>query len=110
MERSGKQALINAVIVVKPASSNKADVETACRQVAQITTLCVPKSIHIEDIIVTYQSIKDIKKRVNSLMEHKEIKVLLIYSAKQIASSEKEYMEFVAELRDFYSIQVMNYR
>lgn len=104
------KALIPAVIVVKPTSSNKADIEISCRQVSQITTLCVPKGIVIEDIIVTYQGIKDIKKRVNSLMEHKEIQVLLIYNAKQIACSEKEYLEFVAELRDFYAIQVMNYR
>lgn len=110
MMTNPKPVLTNAVIVVKPASTAKADIEIACRQVAQVTTACVPKNIYIEDIIVTYQGIKDIKKRVNSLMEHKEIQVLLIYNAKQIASSEKEYMEFVAELRDFYAIQVLNYR
>jgi hypothetical protein len=102
--------LIPAVIVVKPASTAKADIEISCRQVAQITTTCVGKNVYVEDIIVTFQGVKDIIKRVKSLTEHKDIQVLLVYNAKQIASSEKEYMEFITDMVDFYGLKVINYR
>lgn len=102
--------LVSAVIVVKPASTAKVDIETIAKQVAQITTACVPKMIVVEDIIVTFQSIKDVTKRVTSLLEHKEIKALLIYSPKQIATCEQEYVDFVADMKDWYGIKVIHYR
>lgn len=104
------KSLVPAVIVVKPASTAKADIETIAKQVAQITTACVPKQIVVEDIIVTFQGIKDVTKRVMSLLEHKEIKALLIYSPKQIATCEQEYIEFVADMKSWYGIKVVNYR
>lgn len=102
--------LTNAVIVVKPTSTAKADLEIMARQVAQITTACVPKNVYVEDIIVTYGGIKDITKRIKSLTEHKEIQVVLVYSAKQIATSSTEYMEFIADMNDFFKLKVINYR
>lgn len=102
--------LIPAVIVIKPASTSKADIETVCRQTAQLTTVSVPKNIFIEDIIITFGGIKDISKRIKSLTEHKEIQIVLIYSAKQIAASSAEYMEFIADMNDFYKLKVINYR
>jgi hypothetical protein len=102
--------LISAVIVVKPASTAKADLEVMARQVAQITTACVPRNVFVEDIIVTYGGIKDIEKRVKSLTEHKDIQALLIYSSKQIASSEREYMDFIADMADWYEVKVITLR
>lgn len=110
MKKMISSNLIPAVIVIKPVSTAKADIETACRQTAQLTTVCVPKNIFIEDIIITFGGVKDITKRVKSLTEHKDIQVLLVYNAKQIASSEKEYMEFIADMCDFYKLKVINYR
>lgn len=102
--------LIPAVIVVKPASTAKADIETACRQAAQITTEAVHNNIAIIDIIVTFQGGKDIAKRVKSLIEHKEIQVLLIYNAKQLFATKEECNEFIADMVDFYQIKVICYR
>lgn len=104
------KSLVPAVIVVKPQSTAKADIETIAKQVAQITTACVPKGVLVEDIIVTFQSIKGVTKRVTSLLEHKEIKAILVYSPKQIAACEQEYIDFVADMKDWYGIKVVNYR
>lgn len=104
------KSLVPAIIVVKPASTAKADIETIAKQVAQITTACVQKGIVVEDIIVTFQSIKDVTKRVTSLLEHKEIKAILVYSPKQIATCEQEYIDFVADMKDWHGIRVINYR
>lgn len=102
--------LISAVIVIKPVSTAKADLETACRQVAQITTEAVHNNISIVDIVITFQSSKDITKRVKSLTEHKDIQALLIYNAKQLFSTKEECSEFIADMADFYGIKVINYR
>lgn len=99
-----------AVIVIKPTSLAKADIETMTRQVAQITTACVKKDIEIVDIIVTFAGTKDITKRVKSLTDHKEVEVLLLYSAKQIADTEKEYATFVADMRDWHGLSVISLR
>jgi hypothetical protein len=101
--------LIPAVLVIKPTSTAKADIETMSRQIAQVTTSCVPKDIHIEDIIVTFGTSKDIAKRVKSLVEHKNIQLLLLYSAKQAAENEQEYKTFVADMRG-YGLKVICYR
>jgi len=105
-----KQPLIPAVIVIKLTSTAKADIEISCRQVAQITTTCVGKNIYVEDIIVTFQGVKDITNRVKSLTEHKEIEALLIYNEKQIASSEKEYLDFIRDMDTWYKLQVVTFR
>ena len=102
--------LIPAVIVVKPASTAKTDIETACRQAAQITTEAVHNNIAIIDIIVTFQKAKDITKRVKSLTEHKDIQALLIYNAKQLFATKEECNEFMADMADFYGIKVICYR
>lgn len=102
--------LIPAVIIVKPVSTAKADIEIACRQVAQITTACVPKGVWIEDIIVTFGGIKDIEKRIKSLTEHKNITTILIYNAKQIATNEKEYLDFIRDMADWYRLKVICFR
>lgn len=102
--------LLPAVIVIKPISTAKADIETACRQVAQITTEAVHNGIVIIDIVIIFQGAKDIAKRVKSLTEHKEIKALLIYNAKQLFCTKEECNEFIADMTDFYGIKVINYR
>ncbi len=102
--------LVPGVIVVKPLSTAKADIEIALKQVAQITTRCCKNNIEIIDIVVTFGSSKDINKRVKALMEQKEIKLLLLYTAKQAAESEQEYKGFVADMRDWYGIKVICYR
>ena len=104
------KSLVTAVIVVKPQSTAKADIETIAKQVAQITTVCVPKGIVVEEIIVTFQSIKDVTKRVMSILEHKDIKAILIYSPRQISTCEQEYVDFVADMKDWYGIKVIHYR
>lgn len=104
------QPLIPATIIAKPISTAKVDLEIMAKQVAQITTACVENNIEVIDIIITFSSTKDILKRVKSLTEHKEIKVLLIYTAKQIAETEQEYRDFVADMQDWYGIKVLCYR
>lgn len=105
-----EKTIKNAVIVVKPESMVKTDLETMCRQIAQITTACVLKDVYVEEIIVTYNGIKDITKKVKSLTEHKEIQLLLVYNAKKIAAAEREYLEFVDNMKEFYGIKVISYR
>lgn len=102
--------LIPAALIAKPTSTAKADLEIMAKQVAQITTSCVENNIEVEDIIITFGGSKDITKRVKSLIEHKEIKVLLLYSAKQVAENKQEYREFVADMRDWYQLKVICYR
>lgn len=102
--------LVPGVIVIKPLSTAKSDIEIALKQVAQITTRCCKNNIEIIDIVVTFGSSKDINKRVKALIEQKEIKLLLLYTAKQAAESEQEYKGFVADMRDWYNIKVICYR
>lgn len=102
--------LIPAVIVIKPTSTAKADIETACKQVAQITTEAVHNSIAILDIIVTFQGAKDISKRVKSLTEHKEIEALLVYDARKLFDTKEECKEFIVDMADLYQLKVINYR
>lgn len=104
------QQLVPSIIVIRPISKNKDAIEISLKQVAQITTKCVPQKIYIEDIILTYGNTKDISKRVKTLVEQKEIKLLLLYTAKQVAESEQEYRDFVADMRDWYDIKVICYR
>jgi hypothetical protein len=101
---------VPGTIVIKPTSTAKADLETMGKQVAQITTSCVENNIEVIDIILTFGTTKDISKRVKALIEHKEVKLLLLYTAKQIAESEQEYKDFVADMRDWYGLRVMCYR
>lgn len=102
--------VVSAVIVVKPASTAKADIETMSKQVAQITTVCVPKGIVVEDIIVTFQGMKDVTKRIKAILEHKAIRVVLLYQPRQIATCQQEYVEFVEEMKSWNGIQVISYR
>lgn len=104
------KTLIPAVIVAKLPGNSKSELEVMAKQVAQLTTACVPQNIYIEDIVISYAGIKDIEKKIASLTEHKDIKVVLIYSAKQVASTEKEFYEFVATMADFYRIKVICFR
>lgn len=104
------QPLVPGVIVVKPSSTAKADIEIALKQVAQITTRCCKNNIEVIDIVVTFGSSKDISKRVKALIEQKEIQLLLLYTAKHAAKSEQEYKEFVADMRDWYGLKVVCYR
>lgn len=104
------QPPVPGVIVIKPTSTAKADLEIMAKQVAQLTTSCVENNMEIVDVIITFGSSKDIAKRVKSLTEHKEVKVLLLYSAKQVAESEQEYKGFVADMRDWYGLRVLCYR
>lgn len=104
------QPLVSGVIVVKPLSTAKADIEIALKQVAQIATKCTKGNIEISDIIVTFGSSKDISKRVKALIEQKEIQLLLLYTAKQAAETEQEYRGFVADMRDWYGLRVVCYR
>ena len=105
-----KQALIPTVIVAKPTSTAKADLEVMAKWVAQLTTKAVPNNLLIEDIIITFTGSKDVEKRIKSLTDHKEIKVVLIYSAKQIFTTKEECYEFIATMADFYKIKVICYR
>jgi hypothetical protein len=104
------QPLVPGVIVVKPLSTAKADIEIALKQVAQITTKCVKNNIEVIDIIVTFGSSKDISKRVKALVEQKEIHLLLFYTAKQAAETENEFTAFVSDMRDWYGLKVVCYR
>ena len=99
-----------AVIVVKPLSTAKADLEVMAKQVANITTKCCRNNVEIQDIIITLSGIKDIKKRVKSLAEHREIEYLMVYSAKGIATNEKEFKEFVSDMQTWYGIEVKTIR
>lgn len=101
---------VSSVIVVKPSSTAKADIEIALKQVAQITTKCTKDNIKITDIIVTFGNSKDIKKRVKALTEQKEFQLLLFYTAKQAAENEQEFREFVADMKDWYKLNVICYR
>lgn len=105
-----EQTLIPAVLVVKPLSTAKSDLEILCKNVSQLTTLAVPKNIVIEEIIVTFGNTKDITKRIKSVLEHMDLKVLLLYSAKQVAETEKEFADFVADMFAWYGLKVMCYR
>jgi len=93
-------------IVVKPLSTSKSDLEVLAKQVAQITTKCCRNNILVVDIIVTTSNLKDVTKRVASLTEHSEVKYLFFYSAKTIAKNEKEFLDFVEEMSNFYNIDV----
>lgn len=110
MKGPARPTVVPGIIVIKPLSKNKDDIEISLKQVAQITTRCVPQKIYIEDIILTYGTTKDISKRVKSILEQKEIKVLLLYTAKQVADTEQEYKDFVADMRDWYNLRVICYR
>lgn len=104
------QLLPKAIIAVRPASTAKADLEVMAAQVAQITTACCQENIQVDSIIITFGGIKDITKRVNQLTEQKDIRYLIIYSGKQIADNESEYMNFKRDMQDWYSLQVICYR
>ncbi len=106
MKGPAVHTLIPAVVVVIAASTAKADLEVMVKQAANITTKCCKNGIVVEEIIVTFNGIKDINKRIKSLTQHKEIKYLMIYSAKSIANSEKEFMQFVDDMQTWYGIDV----
>lgn len=93
--------LIPAVIIAKPSSTAKADLEVMSKCIAQVTTEAVHNNLLIEDIIITFTGAKDIEKRIKSLTDHKQIKVVLIYSAKQIFSTKEECFDFIATMADF---------
>lgn len=104
------KSLIPAVIVVKPLSTAKADLEVMAKQIANITTKCCRNNVEVVDIIVTLSGIKDIKKRIKALVEHREIQYLMVYSAKSIATNEKEFKEFVSDMQSWYGIEVKTIR
>lgn len=105
-----KQPLVPAIIIAKPTSTAKLDLEVMSKCIAQLTTEAVPNNLLIEDIIITFSGGKDIQKRIKSLTDHKDIRVILIYSAKQIFSTKDECHEFIATMADFYNIRVICYR
>ena len=104
------QLLPKAIIAVKSASTAKADLEVMATQVAQMTTACCQENIQVDSIIITFGGIKDITKRVKLLTEQKDIRYLIIYSGKQIADNESEYLSFKRDMQDWYNLQVICYR
>ena len=104
------QLLPKAVIVMKPASTAKADLEVMAAQVAQMTTACCQENIQVDSIVITFGGVKDITKRVKMLTEQKDIRYLIIYSGKQIADIESEYLNFKRDMQDWYNLQVICYR
>ncbi|ADU75658.1 hypothetical protein M972_112757 [Acetivibrio thermocellus AD2] len=104
------QLLPKAIIAVRPASTAKADLEVMAAQVAQLTTVCCQENIQVDSIIITFGGIKDITKRVKQLTEQKDISYLIIYSGKQIAENESEYVNFKRDMQDWYNLKVVCYR
>ena len=109
-ERPPVQLLPKAVIAMKPASTAKADLEVMAAQVGQMTTACCQENIKVDSIVITFGGIKDITKRVKMLTEQKDIRYLIIYSGKQIADNESEYLNFKRDMQDWYNLQVICYR
>lgn len=96
----------SAVVAVKATSSSKKDMEEVLKETANITTICCHNNIRIIDIVFANGGIKDISKRIKEITQQAQINYLLIYEPKSIAISENEFMQFVADMRDFYGVEV----
>lgn len=105
-----KKELVPAVVAIKLASSSRLDTEAALCKTAKITTKACYAGIEIADIVSTYGGIKDIKKRIGALVEHKDIELLLLYSAREVAETERDFTAFVSDMRDLYGLKVICYR
>lgn len=90
--------------------NNKDSIKALTYQVAKITTDCVDQNIRIKDCIITFGGTKDILREVKKLHSMKEFDCLLIYSPKQIADTQTEFLLFANTLKNEYKIEVKYYK
>lgn len=105
-----QQGLVQAIVILKPISTSKSDLEIMSKQLAQIVTKCCRTNIKVIDVIIIFGNGKDISKRVKALKEHEEFSMLVTYNSKSIAEKQQDYVQFVNDMRDWYGIEVISYR
>jgi hypothetical protein len=95
-----------AVIVVKT-KTDLESINTAINQWDQMVYECGRRKVQIVDRILTTAGIKDVKKKVDKLDKVKEFNLLIMYSPHQYADKKQELIDFMAELNNFYGVNVI---
>lgn len=101
--------ITTAVIGVK-AGKDKASQNVMIQQMGQMVTKCCDNNIQVVDSFISFGGLKDFKKEALKIFEEKSYRYLILYAPSQIATSEKEFKEFVVELEQFYGIEVKQLR
>ena len=101
--------LKTAVMAFK-VKGDKENIRALAFQVSQITTRCVQHNIKLIDAIIIFGGVKDILREVKKLDRKERFDYIIIYAPRQIATTEQEYQDFVATMREEYQVEVLPYR
>lgn len=90
--------------------NTKDSIKALTYKVAKMTTDCVHQDIRVLDCIITFGGTKDILREVKKLHSMKEFDYLLIYSPKQIADTQTEFMLFADTLKKECKVEIKYYK
>lgn len=96
-------------VILLKAENTRGGISKLVYQAVQLAKCCTRYHIDIVDCVITFSGMKDIKKHLKQICEKKCFDFVFVYSPSQIAQNNKEYTDFVSEVRKEYRIDVKNF-
>lgn len=101
---------IPAVLVLKATGTAKSDLEALAKEVVILTDFYIRKGVVIVEVLITLTGVKDIIKRMPSIVQHCNAQTAIIYSARQIAANPQEYNDFYQSMIHVCDLNVVSYK